>query len=1071
MDEVTQNIRAALISTKEACDIRKLRTDYCMIVGEDIPYRKFGFSSVEDLLQTIPSVRLSYLPNGVAIVSAVTTQEVAHIVNLVAGQKTAKKKLSYASSRVKSFHPKFGFSKSKPSYPEYRKQLPTSKKPYYVPPYRRHSEYSYTPPRYSKSSGSSRRRESVFSRLGAKVFSPDEYDDDDEYDDVEPVRTVKSTVFSVADRLNVNRREMTVTKTNNANNNLIIEVKNSIIKREVITGPTNRFGEILTKVSEIKTNEESGPKMEKISTGPTSRMSDIFLKMSKMKNNSQSSPKIEAEEKVESNRTTTFQKLSDTSLPSPEEPNRMSAILQKMAELKVKETSLPSPEMEEKIKENIRMEQILSRVSKIKKNVFNNYPPPGFSSPRIDRPRMRIHHNASQTENNPVSFKLRSPLASPKQEESTASATQIRPSNLFTLQSNRKISTENISDSAVSPDEHITKPVSKTNLFFDTAKQKENVNPDKLQKESLEFVDCIPVNKEVSDLLLKSAVVEIISVEDSPIRIWFKSQEIASMDNFQTFTNRMDAAYSSELYLAETISEGKFYVAQEKGDFHRVRVLKVISELEEVECLLVDCGLMKIFKTGSLRKLMKQFSVLPCQTMSCSLIGLKHLNNFKSAFTRVRNLKSYKFLAKMYSANDWALEFFQMNHEINISVNEIIFQQIVEDSHVTLNELKSTKGFITHIDKTGEIYVQLISEAQQHFVKFTQENIFDSITTVKNAIKDTVYLLRNFKSQMYKRCKILDFSPGKDYAQIYFMDSGKTGIFKLANITLYETSSRFIKWFPALAVRTKLDFESSETPKELTRFVELFSGEKNVFGIRIIHFEDLEGQTIPVCDFFLPTENERGLVSLKKLILQKIEQEENNIRIPSPVIPMVKSFLNVKILHVVNPYLFYAQPFDTANEFQKLMKDIQESYHTSPNPPKIVTPGFYYAFKHVDGFWYRVIVKKLVSAHKAAIFFCDFGFQFEVGLHELYILKPQFYDVPSQAIKLKLSGIKPMFGVWVSECCDLFAELVEHKNFVCYVIKMDEFDLITVNMFDTSSDTDINISTELIVKNIATYND
>lgn len=343
MDEVTQNIRAALISTKEACDIRKLRTDYRMIVGEDIPYRKFGFNTVEDLLKTIPSVRLSYLPNGEAIVSAVTTQEVAHIVNFVAVQKNPKKKFSYASSRVKSFYPKSGFSKGKPSYPEYRKQFPTSKRSYYIPPYRRRSEYSYTPPRISKSSETSKKRISVFERLGTKSSSPDDYDDEEEYYDEEhPVKTVKSTAFSVSNRLNMNRREVTITKTTDSIENLTIEIHNpakpEVIQKEDISGPTNRFSEILNKVSEIKKNEECGPKIETISTGRTSRMSDIFLKMSELKSSSQASPKIETDEKLE--------------------PDRMSAILQKMSELKVKETSLPSPEMEEKIKDKLRMKQI-----------------------------------------------------------------------------------------------------------------------------------------------------------------------------------------------------------------------------------------------------------------------------------------------------------------------------------------------------------------------------------------------------------------------------------------------------------------------------------------------------------------------------------------------------------------------------------------------------------------------------------------------------------------------------------------------------------------------------------------
>lgn len=65
--------------------------DYHCILGEYIPYRKCGFKTLEDLVRSLPNVRLSVVGSEIFI-DAKPDEKTAHIVDLVRNQKPAKKK-------------------------------------------------------------------------------------------------------------------------------------------------------------------------------------------------------------------------------------------------------------------------------------------------------------------------------------------------------------------------------------------------------------------------------------------------------------------------------------------------------------------------------------------------------------------------------------------------------------------------------------------------------------------------------------------------------------------------------------------------------------------------------------------------------------------------------------------------------------------------------------------------------------------------------------------------------------------------------------------------------------------
>lgn len=66
--------------------------DYKSLVGEPIPFKKLGFSSVEEFLRSVNDIRLSPGLNGELVVTARPTEASAHIASLVSRQKTSTKK-------------------------------------------------------------------------------------------------------------------------------------------------------------------------------------------------------------------------------------------------------------------------------------------------------------------------------------------------------------------------------------------------------------------------------------------------------------------------------------------------------------------------------------------------------------------------------------------------------------------------------------------------------------------------------------------------------------------------------------------------------------------------------------------------------------------------------------------------------------------------------------------------------------------------------------------------------------------------------------------------------------------
>lgn len=158
------------------------------------------------------------------------------------------------------------------------------------------------------------------------------------------------------------------------------------------------------------------------------------------------------------------------------------------------------------------------------------------------------------------------------------------------------------------------------------------------------------------------------------------------------------------------------------------------------------------------------------------------------------------------------------------------------------------------------------------------------------------------------------------------------------------------------------------------------------------------------------------------------------------------------------------------------MSALQERYKDAQyTPPQIedIQPGRTYASRHVDNLWYRTSVIKIIHAGSISVFYCDFGYYANLTRQQLVPLDPEFTELPYQAIKARLDGIKPKHKKWTMDDCQFFQNLVCKKPFVSVLVSKEKDELyrsdmvLNLKLIDTQTAKDIHVDRVLVDEGIA----
>ena len=115
------------------------------------------------------------------------------------------------------------------------------------------------------------------------------------------------------------------------------------------------------------------------------------------------------------------------------------------------------------------------------------------------------------------------------------------------------------------------------------------------------------------------------------------------------------------------------------------------------------------------------------------------------------------------------------------------------------------------------------------------------------------------------------------------------------------------------------------------------------------------------------------------------------------------------------------------------------------------------------GRWHRGLLTKVNWAKKKfSVFYIDYGTLASVPLNNLRILDKRFTHMPAQALKFRLSGVKPRYGAigWQPETVQMFHKLCVKNGYYGFVAKIEQIveseGLFVVRMHDTVTNNLIN---------------
>ncbi|KAJ7403461.1 hypothetical protein BTVI_76600 [Pitangus sulphuratus] len=169
---------------------------------------------------------------------------------------------------------------------------------------------------------------------------------------------------------------------------------------------------------------------------------------------------------------------------------------------------------------------------------------------------------------------------------------------------------------------------------------------------------------------------------------------------------------------------------------------------------------------------------------------------------------------------------------------------------------------------------------------------------------------------------------------------------------------------------------------------------------------------------------------------KKIPEDEDSLHCANSIAKCVSlsigdHFFGV-VSHIQNPGTFFCQQLDSAQ----------------------------------DNLWYRATVTAYASEDTVLVDYVDYGNSDSVPLTKLRPMIPALMDLPAQAIRCSLAGVRPPLGTWTSEGTSFMKKMVKDKVFTVKVVDK-EGSTYVVELVDTSVTPAINISSLLIEEGCA----
>nr|XP_045735173.1 tudor domain-containing protein 1 [Mirounga angustirostris] len=402
---------------------------------------------------------------------------------------------------------------------------------------------------------------------------------------------------------------------------------------------------------------------------------------------------------------------------------------------------------------------------------------------------------------------------------------------------------------------------------------------------------------------------------------------------------------------------------------------------------------------------------------------------------------------------DYPLE---VTKEIAICADKIMFSDL---RSLQLRKTMEIKGTVTEFKHPNDFYVQLYSSEVLEYMNQLSATLKETYANTAQEedyipVKGEVCVAKYTVDQTWNRVIIQDIDMLQKKAQVLYIDYGNEEIIPVNRI---HQLNRNIDLFPPCAIKC---FVASVIPAEGNWSNECVKTIKSLLmeqycSIKIVNILEEEVVTFAV-DVMLPGSGKllddvliemgyglkpKGQNSKKQSAdpndledVGKMTAENKVVVDRSDLIPKVLT-LNVGdefcgvVAHIQTPEDFFCQQLQSGHKLAELQASLSE--YCGQVPPR---SDFYPTIGDIccaqfsdDDQWYRASVLAYASEQTVLVGYVDYG-NFEIlSLTRLCPITPKLLELPMQAIKCVLAGVKPSLGIWTPEAICLMKKIVQNK--------------------------------------------
>jgi len=581
-------------------------------------------------------------------------------------------------------------------------------------------------------------------------------------------------------------------------------------------------------------------------------------------------------------------------------------------------------------------------------------------------------------------------------------------------------------------------------------------------------------------------------------------------EKFEDMSTSMELCYydMADIPRIKEPEIGRIYAAHVASDWHRVKVVNVHGI--QVSCYFLDHGDEDLIPVEDLRELQPKFLELPAQAFSVSLSGLEDYQGDDQVISLLNSeLLGKSLIAKVATGENAKLPsliLFDTSGELDVNLNKQLIETLGDgDEGCRLPPVggEESKVFVSYISSNGDIYVQKESQTFSLIEKIISES-GDEVQT-KPTVDETsldssqLYLAKYSEDDALYRAALLTENIKEGKVRAFFVDYGNEELILVKELWDIPES---LADLPKQALKCRLSGvppEGHSWSQAATAFLRGIVPETQTVSLKVV-----EGgtQDCPLVELYLPDDSDGPInfdLSTEFDIFpmslpMKMNGESNNNStgdsgtatpdiagvsplpvimsdldlaqlkpLLAPVIPPVGSYYDVTVTLAVSPSNFMVQPYKEGEQLEKLMNQLNNFYNDPAHIREIsdenIEEGAYFAARHIDDYWYRVRVTKVIDAEHAAVRYVDYGDLSMVSLRNLQPLCLDFRNLPYQAIHARLADILPTAGDWSPEDTILFNQRVVDQQFVSMVKNVSEsscgeltVDLTLIDTSDPSED-------------------